>query len=140
MLEGFAHKALTADLLDKIKNDFAAAREAGVKLILRFAYTVTTHGGNCPEGFICPPYKDASKKIVLAHIAQLKPILQENADVLACMQMGFIGMWGENYYSDYFGDASSNGKGKFNDKNWCRVSIGRMDEMQAFAAAFKELS
>ena len=24
--------------------------------------------------------------------------------------------------------------------NWCRVSIGRMDEMEAFAAAFKELS
>lgn len=24
--------------------------------------------------------------------------------------------------------------------NWCRISIGRMDEMEAFAAAFKELS
>lgn len=29
---------------------------------------------------------------------------------------------------------------QFNDKDWCRISIGRMDEMQAFAAAFKELS
>jgi len=29
---------------------------------------------------------------------------------------------------------------KFNDKDWCRVSIGRMDEMQAFADAFKQLS
>jgi len=29
---------------------------------------------------------------------------------------------------------------KFNNKDWCRVSIGRMDEMEAFAAAFKELS
>jgi histidinol-phosphate aminotransferase len=29
---------------------------------------------------------------------------------------------------------------KFNSKEWCRVSIGRMDEMEAFAAAFKELS
>ncbi len=26
---------------------------------------------------------------------------------------------------------------KFNNKDWCRVSIGRMDEMQAFADAFK---
>jgi len=25
-------------------------------------------------------------------------------------------------------------------QKWCRVSIGRMDEMEAFAAAFKELS
>ena len=29
---------------------------------------------------------------------------------------------------------------KFNNKEWCRVSIGRMDEMEAFAAAFKEIS
>ncbi len=29
---------------------------------------------------------------------------------------------------------------KFADKEWCRVSIGRMDEMKAFASAFKEIS
>ncbi|WP_324676217.1 histidinol-phosphate transaminase [Hymenobacter sp. GOD-10R] len=29
---------------------------------------------------------------------------------------------------------------KFNNQEWCRVSIGRMDEMQAFADAFKQLS
>ncbi len=29
---------------------------------------------------------------------------------------------------------------KFNNKDWCRVSIGRMDEMQTFADAFKQLS
>jgi histidinol-phosphate aminotransferase len=28
----------------------------------------------------------------------------------------------------------------FNNSQWCRISIGRMDEMEAFAAAFKELS
>ena len=29
---------------------------------------------------------------------------------------------------------------QMNNQDWCRISIGRMDEMQAFAAAFKELS
>jgi histidinol-phosphate aminotransferase len=29
---------------------------------------------------------------------------------------------------------------QFNNQDWCRVSIGRMDEMQAFGAAFKDLS
>ena len=29
---------------------------------------------------------------------------------------------------------------QFNNKEWCRVSIGRMDEMEAFADAFKQLS
>ncbi len=28
---------------------------------------------------------------------------------------------------------------KFNDKEWCRVSIGRMDEMEVFASALKEV-
>lgn len=29
---------------------------------------------------------------------------------------------------------------KFSNKDWCRVSIGTMDEMKAFATAFKEIS
>ena len=29
---------------------------------------------------------------------------------------------------------------KFNNQDWCRISIGRMDEMEAFASAFKEIS
>ena len=29
---------------------------------------------------------------------------------------------------------------KFIGKDWCRVSIGKMEEMQAFAKAFKEIS
>jgi histidinol-phosphate aminotransferase len=29
---------------------------------------------------------------------------------------------------------------QFNNKHWCRISIGRMDEMEAFASAFKEIS
>ncbi len=118
ILKGYNNKILSQDILDNIENDFNAAREAGVKLILRFCYTITANSGSCPEGFICPEYGDAPKNIVLDHINQLKPLLQSNADVIACMQMGFIGTWGENYYSDYFGDPSSNGKGKLVDKNW----------------------
>jgi len=118
VLKGYTDKNLSQDLLNNIDNDFKAAREAGIKLIIRLCYTVTANSGACPEGFICPKYGDAPKNIVLEQIAQLKPLLQENADVIACMQMGFIGTWGENYYSDYFGDPSSNGKGKLTDKNW----------------------
>lgn len=118
VLSGYTDKNVSQDILDNINKDFNAARDAGVKLILRFCYTVTTKSGACPEGFICPEYGDAPKNMVLQHIAQLKPLLQDNADVIACMQMGFIGTWGENYYSDHFGDPSSNGKGKLTDKNW----------------------
>src|SRR5665213_430816 len=118
ILKGYNDKSLSQDILNNISNDFTAARKAGVKLILRFCYTITANSGACPEGFICPAYGDAPKSVVLEQIAQLKPLLQNNADVIACLQMGFIGTWGENYYSDYFGDPSSNGIGNLTDKNW----------------------
>ncbi len=118
VLDIFKTSLLSSVFLDQLKTDFVIARQAGVKLIPRFTYTVTTQSGGCPESFACPPYGDASKVIMLQHIGQLKPLLQENADVIACMQMGFIGIWGENYYSDFFGDPSSNGQGKLLDENW----------------------
>lgn len=118
VLDGLTNSALPADLLEKIQADFDQARAAGVKLIPRFAYTITAHQGACPESGDCPPYGDAPKAIVLQHIAQLAPLLQKNADVIACVQLGFIGTWGENYYTDYFGDASSNGAGQLLDSNW----------------------
>lgn len=118
VLDGFTNTALPNGFLANLETDFATARQAGIKLIARFTYTVNANSGSCPEAFACPPYGDASKNIVLQHIGQLKPTLQQNADVIAVMQMGFIGIWGENYYSDHFGDPSSNAQGKLLDNNW----------------------
>lgn len=134
VLEEFANKEISQIILDNIAQDFTAAREAGMKLILRFCYTTTANAGSCPEDFICPPYGDAPKQIILKHIAQLKPLLQENADVIACMQMGFIGTWGENYFSDYFGDPSNNGNGKMLDENW----VDKTDVLKALLDALPE--
>ncbi len=118
-LERFKNGPIDTGFLQKIQDDFNTARLAGVKLILRFSYTDKTHSGNCPDEYkICPPYGDASKKVVLSHIAQLKPLLQTNADIIAVLQMGFIGIWGENYYTDYFGDASLNQLGVVPDRSW----------------------
>ena len=103
-LEDFTNSAISAAYLAAMEQDFATARSAGVKLIPRFAYTDQVDN-SCGLSF-CPPYGDASKAIVLQHIEQLKPILQENYDVILAVQMGLIGIWGENYYTDYFGDAS----------------------------------
>jgi hypothetical protein len=118
ILDGYTAKALPASFLTNITKDCATARAAGIKLIPRFTYTVSVTAGTCPEQFICTPYGDAPKSIVLNHISQLKPVLMANADVIACVQLGFIGTWGENYYTDYFGDASSNGQKQLYDNNW----------------------
>lgn len=119
VLDNLKDRDLTSSFLEGVQKDMNAAREAGVKLIPRFVYSVKRNEGNCPEGFICPPYGDAPKNIVLRHIASLKDVLHANADVIACVQIGFIGTWGEQYYTDYFGDPSSNGtQFKLLDNNW----------------------
>lgn len=105
ILDNFVSSDITTSFLNNMQNDFDQARLAGVKLIVRFSYTNTPPTGNCGS-WICPPYGDASKSRVLSHIQQLKPILMSNSDVIASLQMGFIGVWGENYYTDHFGDAS----------------------------------
>jgi hypothetical protein len=53
---------------------------------------------------------------VLEHIDQLKPILRENADVIEVVQQGFIGLWGEGYYTDHFSDP--NDPSIVTDQNW----------------------
>ena len=119
VLGDFIDQPISQEYLDDMQKDFDAAREAGVKLIPRFAYTVRPIPGDCPEGSFCPPYGDAPKEVILQHIDQVGPILTANADVIFTIQMGFIGIWGEQYYTDHFGDASSNAnQGKLTDENW----------------------
>jgi hypothetical protein len=119
LLDDFTDKPISQAYLDAIQEDLNATREAGVKLIPRFAYTVSPRPGDCPEGSFCPPYGDAPKKVVLQYIKQIALLLSENVDVIFILQMDFIGIWGEQYYTDHFGDASSNAdQGKLTDENW----------------------
>lgn len=115
-LEDFTMSSISQSFLDDMEDDFEAARTAGVKIVVRMAYTDEVDGSGC-SNFICPPYGDAPKQWVLQHIEQLKPIFFANKDVITAIQMGFIGTWGENYYTDYFGDASQS-PFKLLDNNW----------------------
>lgn len=133
ILDNLTSDPIQASFLANMEKDMVAARSGGIKIIPRFVYTVKQNSGDCPEGFICPPYGDAAKAVVLNHISQLKPVLQANADVIACVQLGFIGTWGEQYYSDFFGDASTNGgqANKLLDQNW----LDRADVLRAMLDA-----
>ena len=128
----FKDQPLSDKFLGAIAGDFIAARRAGIKMIPRFTYTLKQTAGKCPEGFICPPYGDAPKQMILKHIASLKQVLHDNADVIAVVQMGFIGVWGEQYYTDFFGDASQNTTvQKLTDANW----QDRIEVLKALLAA-----
>ena len=97
VLDSFKSQPIDNATLQSITDDFAMARRAFFKLILRFAYTRTFHDP--------PPRGDAPKSVILQHISQLAPILRANADIILTVQHGFIGTWGEGYYTDYFGDS-----------------------------------
>jgi uncharacterized protein DUF4832/uncharacterized protein DUF4874 len=86
-LKTFRDRPLSDKQLNMIRDDFAIMREAGVKCVLRFAYTEK----------IGDP--DAPIDIVLGHMDQLAPILKKNADVILTAQAGFVGAWGEGHAS-----------------------------------------
>jgi len=86
-LSAFRSRPLSDVELNIVKNDFKIIRAAGMKCIPRFAYS-----HNIGQ-------QDAPLNIVMGHITQLKPIIRANADVIAAMQAGFIGAWGEMHSS-----------------------------------------
>ncbi|MCL7762653.1 DUF4832 domain-containing protein [Polaribacter sp. Z014] len=94
-LDIFKDKAISEEVLNAIQGDMDIIRKVGNKIVLRFSYS-----NSCCDA----PFNDAPKAIILKHLNQLKPILEKNVDVIAVVQMGLIGPWGEQYYSDYFGD------------------------------------
>ncbi|HEX2907318.1 MAG TPA: DUF4832 domain-containing protein [Phototrophicaceae bacterium] len=95
LMDEYRETALDTEILAYIESQFTAARAAGVKIIPRFAY-------NFPEGGEYPYQEpDAALEQVLAHIDQLTPILQQNSDVIAFMEIGFVGAWGEWHSSTH---------------------------------------
>lgn len=96
-LDNYRTKVLDTTGLATIRGAFSDARSKKLKLVVRFAYNPGP--GSQPDPALANP--DAPLSLVLQHIAQLKPILQENADVIAVLQAGFVGYWGEWHSSKY---------------------------------------
>jgi hypothetical protein len=86
-LRDYITSDLPAQYLSALAGRFQAVRQAGLKVILRFSYN---------EGETYPnPTPDASLAQVLRHIQQLAPVIEANKDVIAWIEAGFIGAWGE---------------------------------------------
>ncbi|MFT5183103.1 MAG: hypothetical protein ACI84C_000226 [Flavobacteriales bacterium] len=85
----FVDGPLSQQFLDLFIEDMAIMRANGFKTLLRFAYSVESLDETNVDTL------DAPLDIVLTHIAQLKPLLQVNKDVIAVLEAGFIGAYGE---------------------------------------------
>lgn len=92
-LSEFVTSTISAEYLANMQADFDTVRAAGAKMIVRFAYTAAyTDPITCAGG---SDLYDASKEWILTHTQQLSDVLRANSDVIAAVQAGFIGGWGE---------------------------------------------
>lgn len=94
-MHDFRDKPLSDTFLDVVGKNMQALRDGGSKCTLRFAYTNSMNEKAQPW--------DAPVELVHHHIEQLKPVLQEYGDVIFIMESGFVGAWGEWYYTTNFG-------------------------------------
>ncbi len=79
-------------MLTELRQSFALARNNGLKIWFLATY-------NFPDGAVGaqdPSINvDPELSVVLNHLDQLKPVFEDNKDVIAGMYNGFIGAWGE---------------------------------------------
>jgi len=92
-LTDFMNGDISQSFLDMVQGTFDALRDGGSKCILRFAYRDYHNDTDV---------MDPEVSIVLRHVEQLKPLLQKNEDVIFVLQAGFVGSWGEWYYTSHF--------------------------------------
>jgi Domain of unknown function (DUF4832)/Domain of unknown function (DUF4874) len=94
LIPEFKGTVLSQEFLQNLTKNFADARTAGVKLIPLFAYGYpkTDDYASHPELL---ENQDAPVSDIMRHLDQLKPVVQQNVDVIAMWDAGFIGPWGE---------------------------------------------
>lgn len=86
---------IPAVVLNGFDEDMQELRSHGLKCVLRFAYTESQEDK-----------VDATPEWVKRHLEQLKPYLAKNADVIYVLEAGFVGSWGEWYYTSNYGNES----------------------------------
>jgi hypothetical protein len=79
----FTETSISDEYLQMITDDMQVLRDTGKKAIVRFAYR-----DNYTD-------TDPSLSQIMDHMDQLEPYLRDNSDVIAILQAGFLGPWGE---------------------------------------------
>jgi hypothetical protein len=98
-LKGYQAKDLDQATLARLRARATTVEGLGLKMVLRFAYDKTS--------------QDAKIEWVERHLNQLAPILREKAHVIHVLESGFVGSYGEGYYTDNYGNA-----GAVSDAQW----------------------
>ena len=91
-LTDYMESDIPQEFLDRLEANMNALREGGAKAVLRFSYKSSMDRKDQPW--------NASAEWIHKHIDQVAPYLQKHADVIYCVQCGWLGSWGEWYYVD----------------------------------------
>ena len=84
---------ISSDGLQYVRNVLTNVRKQGKKAIVRFAYN-----NEHPSDYHQEPTKDQ----ILNHLTDLQPVLSDFEDIIYVVQAGFIGTYGEWYYTTNF--------------------------------------
>ena len=88
-VNGKADIELTQNMLDSFEQTLKLIKSNGGTAIIRFAYTF--------EGV---KNKEPSMEMLLTHIKQISHIITRNQEVIAYVELGFFGPWGEMHSSE----------------------------------------
>lgn len=91
-LTDYMESDIPQEFLDRLETNMNALREGGAKVVLRFSYKSSMDRKDQPW--------NATPEWIHRHIDQITPYLQKHADVIYCVQCGWLGSWGEWYYVD----------------------------------------
>jgi hypothetical protein len=105
--------------LSNLQTDFDRIRNAGLKVIIRPAYTVEYTS-------IVQP----NKQTILNHITQLSSVINLNDDIIVSVQSGFIGVYGEWYYTG--GSVEFGDEGAISPAQW----LNRKDVVDSILSNF----
>lgn len=92
VMEDYRNCMIPDSYLQRIRQNLATLRRGGMKAVVRFSYSFS----ESDKPWDCP------WALTKTHIAQLRPILRENADVICLLEAGFVGVWGEWYYTENY--------------------------------------
>jgi hypothetical protein len=105
LLDAYLNSNISPTFLANIQIDFHRIRNAGLKCIVRFSYR------DAQSALAQQP----SKSQIIQHLQQVAPIVEANKDVIFSHQAGFIGTWGEWYYTN---SAEFGTDGSINTLQW----------------------
>ncbi len=90
-LNDFYDKPLSEKRIELIQQSLDRYRQAGIKIMLRFAYEDNSLR-----------IKGPTFEMILTHLEQLAPLIKRNKDIIYTMQATFIGAFGEWHNSTHY--------------------------------------